>query len=138
MGAVRGQGWTLAQIGDHLARAIDNTVGGSASDGPSERSKRLTVWGRIKRWGFKHYMLGTGWFPHGVPAPESVRPRDDISLDEALAKLESAVDRFEEKCQRCDATWSEHSYLGRFSARGWRRFHHVHAAHHFSFLTPSS
>ena len=79
-------------------------------------------------------MLWTGWFPAGVPAPESVRPSDDVALEEALARLEAAAAEFERKCAQPNASWSEHSYLGRFSARGWRRFHHIHAAHHFSFL----
>jgi len=133
-GQVYGRGWSLAQICDHLARSIDNTVKGSAVHGTSLRSRRLTRCGRMKRWGFKRYMLWTGWFPAGVPAPESVRPADDVPLEEALAKLRAAAGAFERTCAQADPSWSEHSYLGRFSARGWRRFHHIHAAHHFSFL----
>ena len=133
-GTVQGREWTLPQMCDHLARGIANTVKGSVADGPSEWSRGLTPWKRLKRWGFKRYMLLTGWFPRGVPAPESVRPADEIPLEEALTKLASAVEAFEEKCIRADATWSEHTYLGRLNARGWRRFHCIHAAHHFSLL----
>ena len=135
-GAVQGCEWSLAQICDHLARGIGNTVEGSVADGPSAWSLRLTPWKRLKRWGFKRYMLLTGWFPRGVPAPESVRPADDIPLEEALTKLAAAVEAFEEKCTRPDATWSEHTYLGRLNVRGWRRFHCIHADHHFSLVRP--
>lgn len=133
-GAVWGKSWSLSQVCVHLALAFESTVRGSGNGAPPRRWRALTRFERTKRWFIKHFMLTTGWFPSGVPAPESVAPSGSLSLPEALDRLEAAVEEFERKCSSPGASWGYHSLLGRMSSRAWRRFHVIHAAHHFSFF----
>jgi len=134
--AVRGESWSLAEVCDHLASAFDSTVCGHGGEGAPRRWKALSRIERAKRWCIKQFMLATGWFPRGVPAPASVTPSSSVLLDDALARLEDAAAAFERKCASSDSTWGYHSLLGRMSGRAWRRFHAIHAAHHFSFFKP--
>jgi hypothetical protein len=132
--AVRGESWSLAEVCDHLALALDSTVRGHGGEGPPRRWKALSRIERAKRWCIKQFMLATGWFPRGVPAPASVTPSSSVLLDDALARLEDAAAAFDRKCASSDSTWGYHSLLGRMSGPAWRRFHAIHAAHHFSFF----
>jgi hypothetical protein len=133
-GAVCGKDWSLAEVCEHLALAFESTVRGSGVEGPPRRWKALSRFARVKRWCIKQVMLTTGWFPHGVSAPDSVAPSGSISLNEALGRLETAAVKFDQKCSSTGATWGYHSMLGKLSGRAWRRFHSIHAAHHFSFF----
>lgn len=137
LGFLHGKFWSLAQICEHLARSVDNTVRGSAADGVPLRWQRLSRFQKVTRSVLKHLMLLTGYFPKGVPAPESVHPSTDVSLGESLNRLRSAAEAFDRKLEASRSSWGWHSLLGRMSGRAWRRFHHIHAAHHFSFLRPA-
>lgn len=134
--ADRCESWSLAEVCDHLASAFDSTVRGHGGEGPPRRWKALSRIERAKRWCTKQFMLATGWFPRGVPAPASVTPSSSVLLDDALARLEDATAAFDRKCASPDSTWGYHSLLGKMSARAWRRFHAIHAAHYFSFFKP--
>jgi len=93
---------------------------------------------RTKRWFIKRIMLTTGWFPSGVSAPELVAPSGSLSLPEALDRLEFAAEQFERKCSLPGATWGYHSLLGKMNRRAWRRFHAIHAFHHFLYFTDTA
>ena len=131
---VRGESWSLAEICDHLALAFESTVNGHGDEGPPRRWTSLSRIERAKRWCIKQFMLATGWFPRGVPAPASVTPSSLVLLEDALARLENAAAAFDRKCSSPNSTWGYHALLGRMSGRAWRRFHAIHAAHHFSFF----
>jgi len=133
-GKTQGNNWTLAQMCEHLARAIETTIRGSAADGLPTRWRNLSSFQRAQRWFIKHAMLLTGWFPAGAPAPESVRPDDEADLEKSLKYLRAAIFDFERKMRDASATWGYHSMLGRMTGRLWRRFHRIHAKHHFSFV----
>lgn len=135
-GMVEGKAWSLAHICEHLALSIENTVRGSSADGLPRLWQRMSRSQRFARWFLKRLMLLVGHFPKGVPAPESVQPVEDVSLDASLERLRAAAAAFEQKYAGRNASWGYHSLLGRMSGRAWRRFHGVHAAHHFSFLKP--
>jgi len=133
-GAVQGKSWSLAEVCEHLALAFESTIYGSGNEPPPRRWRALTRLERTRRWFIKCVMLTTGWFPSGVSAPESVAPSGSLSLPEALNRLEFAAEQFERKCSSPGATWGYHSLLGKMNGRTWRRFHTIHAAHHFSYF----
>lgn len=137
VGAVHGKSWSLAEVCEHLALAFESTVRGSGNGAPPRRWRALTRFERTKRWFIKGIMLTTGWFPSGVSAPESVTPSGSLSLPEALDRLQTAAEEFERKCSSPGATWGHHSLLGKMNGWSWRRFHSIHAAHHFSFFSPN-
>ena len=132
--AHRGKTWSLAEVCEHLALAFETTVRGSIEEGPPRRWQALGWFQRATRWCAKQYMLATGWFPHGVSAPASVAPSSSVSIEDALSRLEDAAAAFDRKCSSPRSTWGYHSLLGKMSGRAWRRFHSIHAAHHFSFF----
>ncbi len=136
VGAIQGKSWSLAEVCEHLALAFESTVRGSGNEAPPQRWRALTRFERTKRWYIKRFMLTTGWFPSGVSAPESVAPSGSLSLPEALDRLQNAAEEFERKCSSPGATWGYHSLLGKMNGRTWRRFHTIHAVHHFSFFAP--
>ena len=133
-GLRQGRSWTLAQICEHLARGIENTVRDDGSTGPPERWRRLRPSLRLARSLVRRLMLLTGWFPAGASAPESVQPSDDASLQDAILRLRRAAESFDVKFADRSQGWGVHSMLGRMNGRAWRRFHCIHAAHHFSLL----
>jgi len=133
-GAVHGKSWSLAEVCEHLALAFESTVRGSGNEAPPRRWRALSRFERTKRWFIKGVMLTTGWFPSGVSAPESLAPSGSQSLPDALDRLQTAAEEFERKCSSPGATWGYHSLLGKMSGRAWRRFHSIHAAHHFSYF----
>lgn len=136
VGAIQGRSWSLAEVCEHLALAFESTIRGSGNEAPPRRWRALTRFERTKRWFIKGVMLTTGWFPSGVSAPVSVAPSGSLTLPEALDRLEFAAEEFERKCSSPGATWGYHSLLGKLNGRAWRRFHTIHAAHHFSFFAP--
>ena len=136
VGAIQGKSWSLAEVSEHLALAFESTIRGSGNEAPPRRWRALTRFERTKRWFIKGVMLTTGWFPDGVSAPDSVTPSGSLSLLEALNRLQAAAEEFERKCSSPGATWGYHSMLGKMNGRAWRRFHTIHAAHHFSFFAP--
>jgi len=129
-----GRTWSLAEVCDHLALAFESTVRGSIEEGPPRRWRALGRFQRAMRWFAKQFMLATGWFPTGVSAPTSVAPSNSVSLEDALIRLEDAAAAFDRKCSTPGSTWGYHSLLGKMNGREWRRFHSIHAAHHFSFF----
>ena len=133
-GLTRGKSWSLAQVCEHLALSIENTVRGSSADGVRLRWQRMRLPQRVIRSCLKNLMLLTGYFPEGAPAPESVQPTAGVSLDDALHRLRAAVEAFDRKIAASNASWGYQSLLGRMNGRTWRRFHCTHAAHHFSFF----
>jgi len=137
-GFLKGKSWSLAQVCEHLALSLENTVRGSKAEGLPLRWQRLSRFQRLVRWSLKNMMLLTGYFPKGAPAPESVQPPKDASIDSALDRLRRAATAFDDKYASRRATWAYHSLLGRMTGRMWRRFHFIHAAHHFSFLHATS
>lgn len=137
LGAIQGRSWSLTEVCEHLALAFESTIRGSGNVAPPRRWRALTRFERTKRWFIRRVMLTRGWFPSGVSAPESVAPSGSLSLPEALDRLQNAAEEFERKCSSPGATWGYHSLLGKVNGRTWRRFHAIHAAHHFSFFAPS-
>ncbi len=135
-GALRGRSWSLAQTCEHLALAIEGTVRDPASAAAPQSWRTLSAGTRFWRCCAKYGLLMTGRFPRGITAPDVVVPSDAPELDRTLAQLEQAAAAFEQKYARGAAAWVYHPLLGRMSGRQWRRFHIIHAAHHFAQFRP--
>lgn len=134
-GAVCGRSWSLSQVCEHLALAVQGTVddpepgrdGGVAPAwwrelGGVERSKRRLM---------KHGLMWTGRLPDDVRSPESVLPSQDAECEVAVRSLAVAARAFAAKAARPDEAWIAHPLLGPMSGAQWRRFHVIHARHHF-------
>lgn len=137
-GAVSGKTWSLAEVCEHLALALESTVRGTGDARAPRRWRALGRFERVKRWCIKQAMLVTGWFPQGVSAPDSVAPSGCLPIEDTLNRLRTASADFDRKLSSPGATWGYHSLLGKMNGRSWRRFHSIHAAHHFRYFTTDS
>lgn len=82
------------------------------------------------------YVLGLGRVPSGLKAAKSLTPQQGLpgnnlrTFNDALVAMNSMLDdaerRFGKKIRLLD-----HPALGPLTAEQWRRFHGVHAEHHF-------
>jgi hypothetical protein len=133
-GAVGAGNWSLAQICQHLALSIEATlvnsavvIGAGGASGSAER------YGPVLRWLFRRIILTAGYIPRDVAVPDGAVP-DEAAPKVEVAHLESAARAFEAAGGEPDRVWPGQRFMGPLSAVQWRRFHHVHAAHHFAFL----
>ena len=78
-------------------------------------------------------VLTFGFIPHGRVSPSRVVPQADITWEDAIRNLEAAIALCEKK-MKTGEPWMAHPMLGFSDARRWRRFHMVHARHHFNCL----
>lgn len=130
-GATQGRAWSLSQLCEHLALAFEAMLPSDELPMPSSRGG---VWRRARQFVMKRVLLLTGRFPNGVRAPDMVVPSNSPRLDLSLDRLEAAVKYFESAFDRPGMRWPDHPLLGAMSGKEWRRFHSIHAAHHFSFF----
>lgn len=130
--------WSFGEICEHLARAIELSTVVPAPEIAARVARQRAGRSRLRIGFWRFVVLRLGWVPRGVPAPNAVRPPAEVGRAAALAHLDAAATRFEAHFADPNAQWAEHPLLGPFSARQWRRFHHVHAAHHLGFLVPGS
>lgn len=137
-GALRGKAWSLAQVCEHLALAVQGTVDsqppGPGSAAPPEWWRSLNPLVRLQRRVMKHALLWSGRFPEGVPSPKIVVPSDSADLDTMIERLESAAAAFGRKRAQTDARWIHHPLLGPMNGQQWERFHTLHARHHYKFM----
>lgn len=137
-GALRGKSWSLAQVCEHLALAIRGTADDSS---PESRSAAASQWWtdlgaltRTRRRIMRRGLLWSGRFPEGVPSPEYVIPSNSPDLEDSIRLLEAAARQFDRKLAVPNSTWPLHPLLGPMLAREWKRFHDLHARHHFKFM----
>jgi hypothetical protein len=125
--------WSVGEIVEHLARTYMGTAKGlqlCLADGRS-RATRASLTERAR----KFVVLRLGWYPHGVEAPQPVRPKQwgfALALERAHGGLDAfdvaltaALDRFGGTTLLLD-----HPILGPLSANDWCRFHLLHTRHH--------
>lgn len=135
-GKVRGKSWSLAQVCEHLALAVEGTSSDPAAGSVDRAWSALSPLTRLKRRVMKHGLLISGRFPEGVPSPEFVLPAASPvgGFEEMVRRLGAAAERFDAKARRPDARWVNHPLLGPMTGAQWRRFHTLHARHHFGFM----
>jgi hypothetical protein len=127
------QGWSSAEILEHLALVFGRTTRGLQRivEFGAPRVGPLTVPHRIAHF----VVFGLRHLPSGRESPEAVRPRGvdaatvlDSALT-ALAAMDVALDeaelRFGPRVRLMD-----HPVLGPLTIDQWRTFHWVHTRHH--------
>ena len=95
----------------------------------------------LRRHRFKRFFLSKRLlrytYRHGITPGYTVDPRltppSNVQLDEALAALERAVERYRTYEGRLRA----HPLFGDLSREMWDRLHCFHGAHHLSFVIPT-
>ncbi len=126
--------WSASLILEHLLLTFTATTKGAQKT--MQLGKPLcrdsTLRDRVGRF----YVLRLGKVPKGLKAAKNITPRDGLrgdnlrTFNDALvamdASLADAERRFGRKTRILD-----HPLLGPLTAEEWRRFHHVHAEHHF-------
>lgn len=118
--------WTLPMICDHLAKSM---IGSTGAFGPSAAPLPPPLARRIGRL----LVLQLGFIPRGIKSSERIRPEPAIAWEPAIAHLDEAVMRCEQKSRTPDP-WLPHPLIGFTDAATWQRFHLIHARHHFKSL----
>jgi hypothetical protein len=134
-GAVPSARWSFAQICQHLALSIEATlINAEVTIGADVTGPPARPYGPLRRRLFRFIILTLGRIPRGIPVPPGAGPREQATLDAELAHLEAAARAYEAAALEGDRVWPAQRYLGPLTAAQWRRFHHVHAAHHYAYL----
>jgi hypothetical protein len=122
----RAGAWTLPQVCNHVAGAIERMLAANetapASVPPVDPEAR----------GYLASVLSSGRIPSGRPAPAvSIPPGDctDAELDRLLAALD--------QLRGCRLPEVVAGRFGRVTIAEARQFHLIHAAHHLSHLVPN-
>lgn len=131
-GATIGKAWTLAEICEHLALAMEGTR--PASEPPAAEP----LLKRVKQWVMKHAVLTRGRLPENAPSPDFVVPTGRLDNQAAINRLRRAIATFCAHLNQGSANWIPHPILGAMTGRQWRRFHIIHARHHFAVLKGSA
>ncbi len=119
--------WTLAQIFEHLAAALNSSIDGSSFRPPL--FVRLVV-GLFMKKKFINRGLPSG-FTIPKEAEAQFLPKDDIATDAALADMRSAVERLKSTDQR-----SCNPVFGQLTRDESDQFQLRHAEMHLSFVVP--
>ncbi len=120
--------WSLGQICNHLATALNNAIDLHGKlDPPTQPEDPRLAMVRMR-------FFRANRFPDGVaaPLPELVPGPGLDDHDEARA-LGLALARF----QAADVPFAPHPRLGSMTKDDWTQFHCLHAAHHLGFAVPS-
>jgi hypothetical protein len=117
--------WSLAQICWHLNGAMTYfaSPGPHPDPGPEDPEKREWL----------NQVLTLGRLPRPVQAPERMIPpttSGDLEIEQFLATLE--------RLKTFTGPYAPHRLFGKLTADEGRRLSMIHAAHHFSFLLPTS
>jgi len=128
----RDEGWSLAQIVEHLAISIDAVAAGFEECSGGDCTERQAT---PEQALMRHVMLGAGEFPKGMRAPDYTFPSDDPDPELAQANFRMAIERTRALLE----DWPEEQQAGRFlrhpvigslNLPEWVRFHYVHCSLH--------
>lgn len=126
--------WCALQTFEHLLLTFSATTKGTlrAMEAGEPSCREVTLRDRVATL----YVVGLGVFPKGRSAPKHTLPKGALQTEplrrfnDALvamdATLMDAERRFGKKTKLL-----EHPGLGPLTADQWRKFHRVHANHHF-------
>ena len=117
--------WTLAQVCRHLADTITGSMDGF--DLRRHRLKRFFLSKRLLQYTYRHGI------PPGYTIDPKLTPPPNVKLDEALAAMERAVERYRSYRGRLRA----YPLFGDLSREKWDQLHCFHGAHHLSFVIPT-
>lgn len=120
--------WSLGQIAGHLAISLDNTV--------DNREFKAPWFVRLMMPFMKNSFITKPMSP-GFKMPDGMKPLfmppDDISTDDGVAALRTAVARFVSVPSLPDRS----ATLGKMTRDQWNQFHCRHAEMHLSFIVPA-
>ena len=130
--------WSTSQTLEHLVLTFTATTKGTQKTMLAGAPLcRESTWRNIAG---KFYVLRLGRIPRGMKASKNVTPTGGLptenlrAFNDALvamdATLNDAERRFGKRTKILD-----HPILGPLTAEQWRRFHWVHAHHHFRQIT---
>jgi hypothetical protein len=132
-GAPEGK-WCASQIFEHLMLAFTATTKGLLKVMQAgEPFCRDITW---RDRAAKFYVVQLGIFPKGVQAPKHTLPNDDPQVDllrrfnDALVAMDATLTDAERRFGKSIRVL-DHPIVGPLTAQEWRRFHRVHAYHHF-------
>src|SRR5690349_8705952 len=123
----RGGNWGLAQTCHHLAASLETTLDGF----PRRMAWPVRL---LARWLFLPTILRHGVIRVRLPSPAYLLPPDAADEPVAVARLRTAVARFEAHSGAMHLSPA----FGRLSREQWRELHLWHCEHHLSFLKPRS
>lgn len=120
--------WSFAQILDHLASSLNNSI-----DGFPFKASWFVRWCVAP---FVKNSILTKPMKPGFRLPKrfsSYLPSDDCSMDEALPKVLAAIKRLETETPVAD-----HPFFGKMASEEWMCLHLRHAELHLSFVVPTA
>lgn len=130
----RGEQWSASMILEHLLLTFTGTSKGLLKTlQSSEPFCREATW--RERTG-RFYVLRLGRIPSGIKAAKNLTPKQGLPGDnlrpfnDALVAMNSLLNDAERRFGK-KTRILEHPMLGPLTAEEWRRFHRVHAEHHF-------
>lgn len=126
--------WSASQILEHLLLTFTATSKGALKTTQAGASLcRDATWRELGR---RFYVLRLGRMPGGLKSAKNITPREGLPgnslcvFNDALVAMDAVLNdaerRFGKKTRILD-----HPILGPLTAEQWRRFHWVHANHHF-------
>jgi hypothetical protein len=119
--------WDLAQICQHLAKALRSVIDPDDLELPPW-ILRVLIGPLIFR-----RVLKTGRMVNGVRAPKAMVPDSGLDARAEAEALREAIRYFEERLPES----MDHPFFGRATAAEIRRLHCIHCAHHLSFVHPA-
>lgn len=119
--------WSLAQICNHLATAIQSSIDGFDVRAPW--FMRITLGKMMKR-----KVFATGKLQTGIKLPDRVLPKPGLDARAEAEALRASLRLFASHTGPVAA----HPFFGPMTHAEWCRLHEIHCAHHLSFALPSA
>jgi len=120
--------WSLGEIYDHLAKALDSAT----DDNQFAPPLLFKIIGRLMKKRFLGETLTPG-FKMPVKMEPIFMPESGVDDQEGLSRLRRSIERFQA------ATLPDRSpMLGKMTRDQWHAFHCRHAEMHLSFLVPGN
>jgi len=126
--------WSASQTMEHLLLTFTATTKGMVKMMQlGEPYCREKTWKDAAR---KFYVLRLGLVPSGLKASKNIAPTEGLpannlrSFNDALVAMNAILNDVERRFGK-PARVLDHPMLGPLTAEEWRRFHRVHAEHHF-------
>ncbi len=126
--------WNCSQILEHLLLSYTATTKGALR--ALESGTPLGGKPRLRERIATFYVVSLGRFPSGRNSPPQAMPKDGLN-SESLREFNNALVAMDgtlfdaERRFGSQAKVLDHPALGPLTAEQWRRFHRIHADHHF-------
>jgi hypothetical protein len=129
--------WTIQQVVEHLLLSLR-----ASRKELEERLRKGRVSSSTHRtraeWLLQMMVLGAGYMPVGVPAPEEISPAATLPMAsgrELALELERELEMMDATLDICRKRFGmervgRHFLLGPLRIDQWRRYHAVHLGHH--------